>query len=41
MGGKAAMFFAVQHPEMIDRLVIADIGPKYYAATPSGYNGRT
>ncbi|MCO6147161.1 alpha/beta fold hydrolase [Flavobacterium sp. NRK1] len=31
MGGKAAMFFAVQHPEMLDRLVVADIGPKYYA----------
>ncbi|KGO79568.1 alpha/beta hydrolase [Flavobacterium beibuense F44-8] len=30
MGGKASMFFAVAHPEMLDRLVIADIGPKYY-----------
>ena len=30
MGGKAAMFFAMQHPEMIDKLIIADIGPKYY-----------
>lgn len=30
MGGKAAMFFAVQHPELLDRLVVADIGPKYY-----------
>jgi len=30
MGGKAAMFFAVQHPEMVNRLVVADIGPKYY-----------
>ncbi len=30
MGGKAAMFFAAQHPELVHRLVIADIGPKYY-----------
>ncbi|MUV05074.1 alpha/beta fold hydrolase [Flavobacterium rakeshii] len=30
MGGKASMFFAMAHPEMLDRLVIADIGPKYY-----------
>ncbi|AWH84828.1 alpha/beta hydrolase [Flavobacterium album] len=30
MGGKAAMFFAVQYPERVDRIVIADIGPKYY-----------
>lgn len=31
MGGKVAMFFAVEHPEMTGRLVVADIGPKYYA----------
>ena len=31
MGGKAAMFFATQHPERVEKLVIADIGPKYYA----------
>lgn len=30
MGGKAAMFFAVQHPEKLGKLVVADIGPKYY-----------
>jgi len=30
MGGKAAMFFAIQHPELLDRLVVADIGPQYY-----------
>lgn len=30
MGGKAAMFFATQHAEMLDKLVIADIAPKYY-----------
>lgn len=31
MGGKIAMFLASQHPELIDKLVVADIGPKYYA----------
>ena len=30
MGGKAAMFFATAHPQMVGRLVVADIGPKYY-----------
>jgi len=30
MGGKTAMTFAVTFPEMIDKLVIADIGPKAY-----------
>jgi len=30
MGGKAAMFFAVAYPDKVDKLVIADIGPKYY-----------
>jgi len=30
MGGKAAMFFAVQHPEKLGKLVVADISPKYY-----------
>lgn len=30
MGGKAAMFFAIQYPQLLDRLVVADIGPKYY-----------
>lgn len=30
MGGKVAMFFATKYPEMVDKLIIADIGPKYY-----------
>lgn len=30
MGGKVAMFFAVKHQEMVDKLIIADIGPKIY-----------
>lgn len=30
MGGKVAMLFAAQYPEMLDKLVIADIGVKHY-----------
>jgi pimeloyl-ACP methyl ester carboxylesterase len=30
MGGKVGMFFAIMHPERLNRIVIADIGPKYY-----------
>jgi pimeloyl-ACP methyl ester carboxylesterase len=30
MGGKVAMFFAVNYPELMDHLVVADISPKYY-----------
>lgn len=30
MGGKTAMLFAVNHPEMLEKLVIVDIGPKFY-----------
>ncbi|MDH7445328.1 alpha/beta fold hydrolase [Aquimarina sp. 2201CG14-23] len=30
MGGKTAMFFASKYPEMLKKLIIADIGPKYY-----------
>jgi len=30
MGGKVAMLFAVTHPEKVKRLIIADIGVKYY-----------
>ncbi len=31
MGGKVAMLFAVQHREKVEKLIVADIGPKYYA----------
>jgi esterase len=31
MGGKIAMLFATLYPELIEKLIIADIGPKYYA----------
>jgi pimeloyl-ACP methyl ester carboxylesterase len=30
MGGKVAMLLATQFPNLIDKLVVADIGPKYY-----------
>jgi len=30
MGGKTAMLFAVNYPEKLKKLIIADISPKYY-----------
>ena len=30
MGGKTAMLFAVEHPERVAQLIIADIAPKFY-----------
>jgi pimeloyl-ACP methyl ester carboxylesterase len=30
MGGKTAMLFAAIHPEMVEKLIVADIGPKFY-----------
>jgi len=31
MGGKVAMLFATTYPGLVEKLVVADIGPKYYA----------
>lgn len=31
MGGKVAMFFADKYPERLEKLIIADIAPRYYA----------
>lgn len=31
MGGKVAMLFATTYPERVNKLIVADIGPKYYA----------
>ena len=30
MGGKTAMLFSVEYPELVDKLIIADISPRYY-----------
>ncbi len=30
MGGKLTMFFAEKYPGLIDKIIIADIGPRYY-----------
>lgn len=31
MGGKVAMLLAVKYPHLVNKLIVADIGPKYYA----------
>jgi esterase len=31
MGGKIAMLFATLYPELVEKLMVADIGPHYYA----------
>lgn len=31
MGGKVAMLFATTYPDLVEKLVVADIGSKYYA----------
>lgn len=30
MGGKTAMIYATQYPDLLDKLIIADISPRYY-----------
>lgn len=30
MGGKVVMLFAAKYPQYVEKLIIADIGPKYY-----------
>jgi len=30
MGGKAAMLFAAMYPELVSKLIVADIAPRYY-----------
>ncbi len=32
MGGKTAMLFATEYPEMVAKLIVADISPRYYSA---------
>ena len=31
MGGKVAMLLATTYPNLVEKLIVADIGPKYYA----------
>jgi pimeloyl-ACP methyl ester carboxylesterase len=31
MGGKVAMLLATNYPELVEKLIVADIAPKYYA----------
>ena len=31
MGGKTAMLLAARYPDLVEKLIVADIGPKYYA----------
>ncbi len=37
MGGKAAMVLALQHPELLRRLLVADIAPVTYTHTQIGF----
>lgn len=37
MGGKAAMVLALQHPELLRRLIVADIAPVPYTHTQIGF----
>ncbi|MFG6688004.1 alpha/beta fold hydrolase [Mariniflexile sp. HNIBRBA6329] len=36
MGGKTAMLFAAQYPEMVSKLIIADISPRFYPVHHDG-----
>jgi len=33
MGGKTVLYFTVQHPEKVEKLIVVDIGPKKYPVT--------
>ena len=37
MGGKVAMHFAADYPEMVEQLIVVDISPKAYAAEGMAY----
>jgi len=36
MGGKLAMFFAVTHPELVEKLIVVDVSPKEYSKEHHG-----
>ncbi|GAA4799932.1 alpha/beta fold hydrolase [Litoribaculum gwangyangense] len=36
MGGKTAMLFATEHPEMVSKLLVADISPRFYPVHHDG-----
>lgn len=36
MGGKTAMYFALHHPERVDKLIVVDIAPRDYEASHRG-----
>ena len=36
MGGKTAMLFATKYPELVSKLIIADISPRYYPVHHEG-----
>lgn len=36
MGGKTAMLFATKYPELVNRLIVADISPRYYPVHHDG-----
>ena len=40
MGGKTVMNFAVKYPAMVDQLIVADIGPKYYPVHHTGKSSK-
>ncbi|MFO7879387.1 MAG: alpha/beta fold hydrolase [Bacteroidota bacterium] len=39
MGGKLAMFFAAEYPDMVDKMIVADMSPRSYKnlSEPSGH----
>ena len=41
MGGKTAMQFALTYPDMVEKLVVVDIGPQQYVGGPVSYTHLT
>ena len=34
MGGKTAMLFACKYPELVNKLIVADISPRFLPGSP-------